>query len=35
MQSTFDSTHGMNLYRLALTMPQWGLRSVSALRDYW
>ena len=35
LQSTFDSTHGMNLYRLTLTMPQWGLRSLSALRDYW
>ena len=35
LQAKFDSTHDMNLHRLALTMPQWGLRSVSALRDYW
>ncbi|MDA0281997.1 MAG: glycosyltransferase [Planctomycetota bacterium] len=35
LQSKFDSTHGMHLYRLALMMPQWGLRSFSALQDYW
>lgn len=34
-QDEFDATHNMNLHRLALTMPQWGLKSVSALRDYW
>ena len=34
-QDEFDSTHKMNLHRLSLTMPQWGLRSVSALRNYW
>jgi len=34
-QAKFDTTHNMNLHRLALTMPQWGLKSVSALRDYW
>ena len=33
-QYEFDATHNMNLHRLALTMPQWGLKSVSALRDY-
>ena len=35
LQAEFDSTHNMNLHRLALTMPQWGLRSAAALCDYW
>ena len=34
-QLEFDATHDMNLHRLALTMPQWGLRSMPALKDYW
>jgi len=34
-QAEFDATHNMNLHRLALTMPQWGLRSFTALGDYW
>ena len=31
----FDSTHCLNLSRLNLTLPEWGIRSWSSARDYW
>lgn len=34
-QSAFDESHNMNVERLNLTMPDWGIRSWSAARDYW
>jgi len=30
----YDGTHDLRLHRLPLTMPQWGIRSLSALKDY-
>lgn len=31
----FDSTHNLDVQRLPLTLDQWGIRSVRALRGYW
>lgn len=31
----YDQMHNLRLHRLPLTMPQWGLRSWTALKDYW
>jgi phosphatidylinositol alpha-1,6-mannosyltransferase len=31
----FDRTHALDIHRLPLTMPAWGLKSASGLRDYW
>ena len=31
----FDATHSMNVERLPLTMPEWGVRSWTAARSYW
>lgn len=33
-QDAFDATHDLRLTRASLAMPQWGLRSFRALRDY-
>lgn len=33
--AAFDATHGMNVRRLPLTMPEWGIRNWSAARAYW
>lgn len=32
---TFDSSHDVDISRLNLTLPEWGIRSWSAARDYW
>jgi phosphatidylinositol alpha-1,6-mannosyltransferase len=34
-QEAFDQTHDLRLWRLPLTMRQWGLRSFEGLRGYW
>ena len=31
----FDSSHNVPIARLNLTLPEWGIRSWSAARDYW
>jgi phosphatidylinositol alpha-1,6-mannosyltransferase len=34
-QQEFDRTHDLRLFRLPLTLPAWGLRSLRGLRGYW
>ncbi|MHC4878863.1 MAG: glycosyltransferase family 4 protein, partial [Planctomycetota bacterium] len=32
---SFDATHAMNVERLPLNMPEWGIRNWAAARQYW